>query len=131
MANAALSASCAFCTKPTWRARLAIGSGSVSFTLASHRTTGTSPIVSKPHTTIRAAVGDDAAPDGSRTLVPSTATSAPDDTAALTTDAVTSACSGCTAAASCRAVGWSNTSVLGSESAPAMLCSWLRSSTAP
>eukprot|EP00964_Phaeocystis_antarctica_P042502 scaffold24364_cov70-Phaeocystis_antarctica.AAC.7 len=36
-------------------------------------------------------------------------------------------------AASCRAVGWSKTSVLGSAgaSSPSACCSWLRSSTAP
>eukprot|EP00966_Prymnesium_polylepis_P098222 2274857-Prymnesium_polylepis.2 len=50
--NAALSASCAPCTKPVWRARLAMSAGRRAVAAsASHRDSGISEITSRPQST--------------------------------------------------------------------------------
>eukprot|EP00964_Phaeocystis_antarctica_P011744 scaffold6476_cov51-Phaeocystis_antarctica.AAC.2 len=76
------------------------------------------------------------APCGSSALVPASTTSAKRSAPAAVTRGGVGAAGACCAsrkAASCRAVGWSKTSVLGSAGAPSpsACCSWLRSSTAP
>eukprot|EP00966_Prymnesium_polylepis_P035661 828244-Prymnesium_polylepis.2 len=108
MANAALSASCAPHTKPAWRTRLAMGSGSSAVTArTSHRADGTSPTASHPHAAKTAAAHCDAAPAGSSALVPSTVTAAatPADVATPLARTLTVTRSGCSTDASCRAVG--------------------------
>eukprot|EP00966_Prymnesium_polylepis_P121533 2808709-Prymnesium_polylepis.1 len=131
-ANARLSTSCAPCTKPACRARLAIAPpNNVRVASAFHRSKGTSAITSKPHSTKAVAICCDPAPAGRSALTPSTATPTVLDIPPPVCVAWEGACSGCIADASCRAVGWSKTIVLGSASDPAALCSWLRSSTAP
>eukprot|EP00966_Prymnesium_polylepis_P098221 2274857-Prymnesium_polylepis.1 len=78
----------------------------------------------------------DPAPAGKRELALPMATPAQEDAtspdAALAGLAAGFADSlGCRTTASCRAVGWSKTIVLGSALEPDAVCSWLRSSTAP
>ena len=79
--------------------------------------------------------GDDA-PAEMSALAPSTQTPAPVRNAVpmregdVLGDVLGGACLGSRSNPSWRAVGWSKTSVLGSE-LPAAVCSWLRSSTAP
>eukprot|EP00966_Prymnesium_polylepis_P282293 6523324-Prymnesium_polylepis.1 len=116
MANAALSASCAPSTKPAWRARLAMGSGSSAVAAhASHRADGTSPTASNPHAATILDVHREAAPAGSSALAPSKATATRlDVTPPLVAGPLTLTRSGCSTDASCRTVGWSKTTVLGS-----------------
>eukprot|EP00966_Prymnesium_polylepis_P219443 5077212-Prymnesium_polylepis.1 len=82
-------------TKPAWRARLAIGSGSNSVVATvSHRASGTSPTASHPHATRSIAARCDTAPAGSNALVPSTTAAKPVDTGPGADGVLCVACAG-------------------------------------
>mmetsp|Transcript_41058 Transcript_41058/g.134072 ORF Transcript_41058/g.134072 Transcript_41058/m.134072 type:complete len:208 (+) Transcript_41058:1387-2010(+) len=101
-----------------------------------HRSAGTSEIRSAALMATRHTASAPAAPEGSTALTPVTSTATRPRSCAAGARCSGAAGSGVAPsdryAASCRALGWSKTSVLGSAARPpTAACSWLRSSTAP